>query len=594
VPGSGALATNGGKNKEEQFSEMWRGKRITAGVFRLRQGYGGQAGSSNLRDVSIEKEQTAGVSGSGAKRPTATRKKENLDKSMNVTVAIVGRPNVGKSTLFNRLVGKKIALVDDTPGVTRDRREAEGRIAELRFRLLDTAGFEDVTDNSLEARMRAQTEAAISEADIILFMVDARAGIVPLDERFGQLLRKANKRVHLIANKAESSAADVGISETYSLGFGEPIALSAEHGLGISELYSIIGRAIDEATEEKEHEQQGNETATGMNTAGVSGSGAERPTATSIKEATEEKANNVPLPKISTDVSEEVENADESEEILHFNPNRFLNVAIVGRPNAGKSTLVNRLVGEERVLTGPEAGITRDSILVPWEWEGRVINLVDTAGIRRRAKVQKKLEKLAVSDALRSIQYAEIVVLMLDATKPFEKQDLHLADLVEREGRALVIALNKWDLIKDKNATLAHLKERCERLLPQLRGVPLVTLSGLKGKNIPKLMQAIFEIERSWNIRIATSRLNRWLNAMVEAHPPPAVSGRRLKLRYMTQAKSRPPSFILFCSRPEVLPMAYKRYLINGLRESFDIWGSPVRLWVRGGDNPYADKAKKR
>ncbi len=483
---------------------------------------------------------------------------------MNVTVAIVGRPNVGKSTLFNRLVGKKIALVDDTPGVTRDRREAEGRIAELRFRLLDTAGFEDVNDNSLEARMRAQTEAAISEADIILFMVDARAGIVPLDERFGQLLRKANKRVHLIANKAESSAADAGINETYSLGFGEPIALSAEHGLGISELYSIIGRAIDEASEEKEQEGQGNQLDDAI------------------------------LPKISTDVSEEVENADESEEILHFNPNRFLNVAIVGRPNAGKSTLVNRLVGEERVLTGPEAGITRDSILVPWEWEGRVINLVDTAGIRRRAKVQQKLEKLAVSDALRSIQYAEIVVWMLDATKPFEKQDLHLADLVEREGRALVIALNKWDLIKDKNATLAHLKERCERLLPQLRGVPLVTLSGLKGKNIPKLMQAIFEIERSWNIRIATSRLNRWLNAMVEAHPPPAVSGRRLKLRYMTQAKSRPPSFILFCSRPEVLPMAYKRYLINGLRESFDIWGSPVRLWVRGGDNPYADKAKKR
>ena len=483
---------------------------------------------------------------------------------MNVSVAIVGRPNVGKSTLFNRLVGKKLALVDDRPGVTRDRREAEGRIAELRFRLIDTAGFEDINDNSLEARMRAQTEAAIAEADIILFMVDARSGIVPLDESFAQLLRKANKRVHIIANKAEARTAEAGINEAFSLGFGEPIALSAEHGLGISELYSISGAAIDKASQEK---QELNE---------------------------EGKFSEAPLPITELDISEEVENADEDEEVLHFNPNRYLNVAIVGRPNAGKSTLVNKLVGQERVLTGPEAGITRDSILVPWEWEGRVVNLVDTAGIRRRAKVQQKLEKLAVSDALRSIRYAEIVVLLLDATKPFEKQDLHLADLVEREGRALVIALNKWDLIKDKNATLAHLKERCERLLPQLRGVPLVTLSGLKGKNIPKLMQAVFEIERCWNIKITTSRLNRWLSAMVEAHPPPAVSGRRLKLRYMTQAKSRPPSFVLFCSRPEVLPMAYKRYIINGLRETFDIWGTPIRLWVRGGDNPYFDKTKRR
>ncbi len=477
---------------------------------------------------------------------------------MSVTVAIVGRPNVGKSTLFNRLVGKKIALVDDTPGVTRDRREAEGRIAELRFRLLDTAGFEDVTDNSLEARMRAQTEAAIDEADIILFMIDARAGVMPLDKGFAQLLRKANKRVHLIANKAEGRAAEAGLNEAWSLGFDEPIALSAEHGLGISELYSIIGAAIDETILEKEE--------------------------------VDDAPNLEALPLVDVDVSKEVE-GDEGE--LRWNPNRYLNVAIVGRPNAGKSTLVNRLVGDERVLTGPEAGITRDSILVPWEWEGRVINLVDTAGIRRRAKVQKKLEKLAVSDALRSIQYAEIVVLMLDATVPFEKQDLHLADLVEREGRALVIALNKWDLIEDKNATLSMLREKCERLLPQLRGVPLVTLSGLTGKNIPNLMKAIFKIERSWNIRVSTARLNRWLRGMTQSHPPPAVSGRRLKMRYVTQAKSRPPTFIAFCSRPEVLPTSYKRYLINGLRESFDIWGTPVRLWVRGGDNPYVNDEKK-
>ncbi len=477
---------------------------------------------------------------------------------MSVTVAIVGRPNVGKSTLFNRLVGKKIALVDDTPGVTRDRREAEGRIAELKFRLLDTAGFEDVTDNSLEARMRAQTEAAILEADIILFMVDARSGIVPLDNAFAQLLRKADKPVYVIANKAEAKVAEAGINEAWSLGFDEPIALSAEHGLGISDLYSIIGNAIDKAALEKQ----------------------------------EDKADNLDaLPLVDIDVSEEVEG---DEDVIRWNPNRFLNVAIVGRPNAGKSTLVNHLVGDERVLTGPEAGITRDSILVPWEWEGRVINLVDTAGIRRRAKVQKKLEKLAVSDALRSIQYAEIVVLMLDATMPFEKQDLHLADLVEREGRALVIALNKWDLIKDKNATLSMLKEKCERLLPQLRGVPMVTISGLTGKNLPNLMKAIFDIEKNWNIRISTARLNRWLSGMTQSHPPPAVSGRRLKMRYVTQAKSRPPTFIAFCSRPEVLPTSYKRYLVNGLRESFDIWGTPVRLWVRGGENPYDDKGKKK
>lgn len=474
---------------------------------------------------------------------------------MSVTVAIVGRPNVGKSTLFNRLVGRKIALVDDTPGVTRDRREAEGRIAELRFRLLDTAGFEDVTDDSLEARMRAQTEAAIEEADIILFMIDARAGVMPLDERFGQLLRKANKRVHLIANKAEGRAAEAGLNEAWSMGFGEPVALSAEHGEGLGDLYAIVANEV----EDKEEEQ-------------AADLGPE-------------------MPEVNIDVSEEV---DGDEELLHWNPSRFLNVAVVGRPNAGKSTLINRLVGEERLLTGPEAGITRDSILVPWEWEGRVINLVDTAGIRRRARVQKKLEKLAVSDSLRSIQYAEVVVLMIDATMPFEKQDLQLADLVEREGRAMVIAINKWDLVEDKPATMARLKERCERLLPQLRGVPMVTMSGLKGTNLPRLMEAIFQIEKVWNVRIATAKLNRWLTGMVEGHPPPAVSGRRLKLRYMTQAKSRPPSFVLFCSRPDALPTAYQRYIVNGLRETFDLPGAPLRLWVRGGDNPFASKAKKR
>jgi GTP-binding protein len=476
---------------------------------------------------------------------------------MTVTVAIVGRPNVGKSTLFNRLVGRKIALVDDTPGVTRDRREAEGRIAELRFKVLDTAGYEDVKDGSLEDRMRQQTELAIREADVILFMIDARAGVVPLDQRFAQVLRKAGKDVHLVANKAEGREAEAGLMEAFKLGFGEPIPLSAEHGLGMADLYSIVSQAIDRAA--------------------------------GAKEAAEDDA----LPQVDVDIDESQLEGEGEEATLRWNPRRYLNVAIVGRPNAGKSTLVNRLVGEDRVLVGPEAGITRDSILVPWEWQGRTINLVDTAGIRRRARVTQKLEKLAVGDALRSIQYAEVVVLMLDATIPFEKQDLQLADLVEREGRAMVIAVNKWDLIEDKPATLAALKEACERLLPQLRGIPLVTLSGLTGRNLDRLMDAIYEVEKSWNAHISTARLNRWLAGMVEGHPPPAVSGRRLKLRYMTQAKTRPPSFILFASRPEVLPASYQRYLVNGLREAFGIMGTPIRLWVRASSkNPYDDPGK--
>mgnify|MGYP001014720169 CR=1 FL=1 len=480
---------------------------------------------------------------------------------MTVTVAIVGRPNVGKSTLFNRLVGRKIALVDDTPGVTRDRREAEGRIADLRFRVLDTAGYEDVTDGSLEDRMRRQTELAIREADVILFMIDARAGVVPLDQRFAQVLRKAGKPVHLVGNKAESGSAEAGLVEAFKLGFGEPIALSAEHGLGLSELYSIVSAAIDKAEERKAAEAAAG-TADDLDA----------------------------LPEVDVDITPDMLEGEGEEATLRWNPRRHLNVAIVGRPNAGKSTLVNRMVGEDRVLVGPEAGITRDSILVPWEWQGRTVNLVDTAGIRRRSRVTGKLEKLAVGDSLRSIQYAEVVVLLLDATIPFEKQDLALADLVEREGRAMVIAVNKWDLIEDKGAALASLREACERLLPQLRGIPLVTLSGLTGRNIDKLMDAVFAIERSWNAHVSTARLNRWLAGMVEGHPPPAVSGRRLKLRYMTQAKTRPPSFIVFASRPDALPTSYQRYLVNGLREAFDMPGTPIRLWVRGGRNPYADK----
>ncbi|MEP3265933.1 MAG: ribosome biogenesis GTPase Der [Hyphomicrobiales bacterium] len=449
---------------------------------------------------------------------------------MSFSIAIVGRPNVGKSTLFNRLVGRKLALVDDTPGVTRDRREGEGTLGDLVFTIIDTAGLEDAAEDSLEARMRLQTEAAIEEADVCLFMIDVRAGVTPVDEHFAQLLRRSSKPVIILANKSEGRA-ELGAYEAFSLGYGDPVAISAEHGEGLGSLYDALQPFSDAA---------------------------------------------------QLAVDEEEEDFDD--------PNKPLKIAVIGRPNAGKSTLINTLLGKERLLTGPEAGITRDSISIDWEWNDRRIKLFDTAGIRKKAKVNEKLEKLSVADGLRAIRFAEVVVVTFDATIPFEKQDLQLADLVVREGRSLVIALNKWDLIEDRQETMEMLREKCERLLPQVRGVSMIPISGITGHNLEKLLKAVVATYDVWNTRLSTSQLNRWFDDITQYHPPPAVAGRRLKLRYITQAKSRPPTFVIFCTRADAFPESYKRYLLNAIREDFKLPGIPLRLILREGDNPYADR----
>ncbi|MGU3421014.1 ribosome biogenesis GTPase Der [Methylobacterium sp. D54C] len=441
------------------------------------------------------------------------------------TVAIVGRPNVGKSTLFNRLVGKKLALVDDRPGVTRDRREGDVAFGGLQFRVIDTAGLEEADAATLTGRMRMQTEAAILAADVVLFVIDARAGVLPADQPFAELVRRAGCPVILIANKAEGGAGLAGAYEAFTLGLGDPIPFSAEHGEGLGELHEALKGALPQR--------------------------------------------------------------DEDEEADDAPGGRALKVAIVGRPNAGKSTLINRMLGEERLLVGPEAGITRDSISLDWEWRGRRIKLHDTAGMRRRARIDDKLEKLAVSDGLRAVRFAEVVVVLLDATIPFEKQDLTIVDLVESEGRALVIGLNKWDLVADQPGLLKQLREDCTRLLPQVRGVGVVPLSGLAGDGVDKLMQAVVQAAEVWDRRVSTSRINDWLNEATSRNPPPAVSGRRIKIRYATQVKSRPPHFALFGNQLNALPKSYTRYLVNGLREAFDLPGTPIRLSLRTSQNPF-------
>ncbi|POO57973.1 ribosome biogenesis GTPase Der [Agrobacterium rosae] len=477
---------------------------------------------------------------------------------MSFTVAIVGRPNVGKSTLFNRLVGKKLALVDDTPGVTRDRRPGDAKLIDLRFTIIDTAGLEQSGPETLQGRMWAQTEEAIDEADLTLFVVDAKFGLTPADKTLAEMLRRGGKPVVLVANKSEARGSDGGFYDAYTLGLGEPCPISAEHGQGMIDLRDAIVAAIGEDV------------------------------AFPKEDDFDEAETDVVIRRGENDED------DEEEEEPVYDETKPLRVAIIGRPNAGKSTLINRYLGEDRLLTGPEAGITRDSISVEWDWRGRTIKMFDTAGMRRKARVIEKLEKLSVADSLRSIRFAETVVIVFDSTIPFEKQDLQLVDLVIREGRAAVLAFNKWDLVEDPQAFLADLREKTERLLPQARGIRAVPMSGQSGYGLDRLMQSIVDTDKIWNRRISTAKLNKWLDAQVTQHPPPAVSGRRLRLKYMTQVKARPPAFMVSCTRPESIPESYTRYLVNNLRKDFDMPGVPIRVHYRGSDNPFESKAKKR
>ncbi|MGY3446057.1 MULTISPECIES: ribosome biogenesis GTPase Der [unclassified Bradyrhizobium] len=458
---------------------------------------------------------------------------------MSFTIAIIGRPNVGKSTLFNRLVGQKLALVDDEPGVTRDRREGQAKLYDLDFTIIDTAGLDEGAKGSLTARMQEQTETAIELADALMFVIDARVGLTPTDRAFADFARKANKPVVLVANKAEGKHGEIGAMESYALGLGDPVQISAEHGEGMGDLHEALSALVPEAPEEDDEIED------------------------------------------DEDISEE-EAAQ-----------RPIRVAIVGRPNAGKSTLINHLLGEERLLTSPEAGTTRDSIAVEITWKGRQFRVFDTAGLRRRSRIEEKLEKLSVADALRAVRFAEVVVMMMDAQNKFEEQDLRIADLIEREGRAIVLAVNKWDLVERKPNQISQLRTDADHWLPQVKGAPVVAVSGLMGEGIDRLMTAIQEAYAVWNRRLPTSALNRWFEQAIQANPPPAVSGRRLKLNYITQVKARPPSFVLFCSRADAIPRSYLRYLINSLRETFDLPGTPIRITLREKANPFAHKRKR-
>lgn len=452
-------------------------------------------------------------------------------------VAIIGRPNVGKSTLFNRLVGKKLALVDDQPGVTRDRREGEATLFDLDFTVIDTAGYEDLDAATLPGRMRAQTEAAVGQADVALFMVDARAGIVPLDEEIARWLRGSDTPVVLVANKAEGRAGEAGVIEALALGFGDPVQLSAEHGEGMADLFEVLMPHVDAV-----------------------------------------------LARIESDEDAQDDGVD---------PNAApLKLAIVGRPNAGKSTLINRILGEDRLITGPEAGITRDSIAVDWQWtapdgEQRTVRLIDTAGMRKRANVQDKLEKLSVADALRAVDFAEVVVLLLDATRGLEVQDLKIADSALKEGRALIIAINKWDIADDASKLFNGVRAALDEGLAQVKGVPLLTVSAATGRGLDQLIETAFTTREAWSRRVGTGELNRWFERAIAANPPPAPGGRRIKLRYVTQAKTRPPGFVLFGNRLDELPESYQRYLINGIRRELGFGAVPVRLMLRSSRNPF-------
>ena len=451
---------------------------------------------------------------------------------MTSFIVIAGRPNVGKSTLFNRLAGKRLALVDDVPGLTRDRREAEALIGRRTVRLVDTAGLEDAAAGSISARMGEQSRNAILASDLVLFMIDARAGLTPVDEQFADQVRAAGKPVILVANKCEGRASNAGYYEAFRLGLDEPVAISAEHGKGIDELYERIDEVLDGLGGRSEDEDQPAEIAS---------------------------------------------------------RDRPLKLAIVGRPNAGKSTLVNTLLGEERMITGPEPGLTRDAVATDFTWDGRGLTLFDTAGLRRKSRVAERAEQLAVGDALNAIRFAEVVVLLLDVERALDKQDLQIAALVEREGRALVIGLNKWDLVEDRDRRLRELRDAVAYQLPQVKGVPVVPVSALSGRGADKLMKAVFEVYDAWNKRVPTAALNRWFAEAVDGHPPPAVAGRRIRLRYITQPNARPPTFIIFCSRPEALPESYKRYLVNSLRDAFGLGAVPIRLHLRKPKNPYAE-----